>query len=318
VTSVKSAARHVELRGIAWDHTRAMGPLSVTAQIFADLHDGCRVTWDRRSLWAFGEEPIDELASRYDLIVLDHPMIGEAVERGLLIPLDAHGSRKWIHEQRSQTVGASHASYAWENQVWAAAIDAACPVAAGRADLLAKEQWTFPETWEEVLALARETGRVALPLKPIDALSLFFSLCANQGYGLMETETGTLVDPDLGVHALAQIQEILSAINSDCLGLNPIDLLNKMSSSRDVIYSPHVFGYSNYGRVGYAPNRIAFGNFVGPGEVPHAGVTLGGAGLAVSAATAHVDEALRYATWVSGAECQSSTMCLQAVSPAVP
>ena len=53
---------------------------------------------------------------------------------------------------------------------------AACQIAVSRPDLLRE----VPATFDEALALAR-AGRVAVPLKPIDALSCFLTLCANQG-----------------------------------------------------------------------------------------------------------------------------------------
>jgi hypothetical protein len=38
------------------------------------------VIWDYRSLESFGGRPLAELADRYDLVVIDYPNIGEAVE----------------------------------------------------------------------------------------------------------------------------------------------------------------------------------------------------------------------------------------------
>ena len=40
-----------------------------------------RDEWDRRSLYEFGEAPLDAVLADYDLVVFDHPFIGE-IARG--------------------------------------------------------------------------------------------------------------------------------------------------------------------------------------------------------------------------------------------
>ncbi len=296
-----------KLRGIAWAHTRATGPLHVTAQAFADLNPGVEISWDARSLWAFGEATLDSLADDYDLIVLDHPMIGYAVERSLLVPLDDHVESAWLHGQAQASVGCSHESYRYQGHQWAAAIDAACPVSVCREDLMAAAGCRVPRNWSEVIDLARTSGRVAVPLKPIDTLSLFITLCANQGGAPLDAATGAVVEPDLGAHVLDQMSELVGVIGRGCLSLNPIDVLTTMSITDEILYCPHAYGYSNYSRRGYAPRRVTFGAFPGPSEPWSSGTTLGGAGLAVSSRCRDLSAAFDYLMWVAGEECQRST-----------
>ena len=52
-----------------------------TAQRFSELNPGVEITWEKRSLQAFADEPIDKLAERYDLLVIDHPWAGFAAGR---------------------------------------------------------------------------------------------------------------------------------------------------------------------------------------------------------------------------------------------
>jgi multiple sugar transport system substrate-binding protein len=311
----RSSGDETELRGIAWAHTRATGPLQVTAQAFADFRPGVRITWDTRSLWAFGEASLDDLIDRYDLIVLDHPMIGHAVERGLLLPLDGHVPAAWLDDQAAHAVGGSHDSYRYDGRQWAAAIDAACPVAVARDDLLEQAGAERPTAWDEVLALARSTGRVVVPLKQIDALSLFFTLCANQGEPALDLATGRVVSDELGLQVLAQMRELLDAVGAPCLDRSPIDVLAAMSSSDDVLFCPHAYGYTNYAREGYGRSRVAFHDFCGPGRPAHAGTTLGGAGLAVSARTRRAELAFEYLGWAASPECQRTTYVLAGGQP---
>jgi multiple sugar transport system substrate-binding protein len=305
-----------QLRGIAWAHTRATGPLHVTAQAFNDLHPDVEIVWSARSLWAFGEATLDSLAENFDLIVLDHPMIGHAVERSLLLALDELVETGWLAEQADASVGHSHESYRYEGRQWAAAIDAACPVSVAREELLNAAGAKPPASWSEMLELAAaESGRVVVPLKPIDALSLFLTLCANQGPPPLDTETAVVVADDLGRVVLEQMAQLVTLVGRRCLDLNPIDVLNAMSTGDELLYCPHAYGYSNYAREGYAPQRLTFGPFAGPAAPACAGTTLGGAGLAVSAGCHDVEVAAEYLQWISSAECQRTTYVLAGGQP---
>lgn len=298
----------IELKGIAWDHARAAAPLFVTAQVRADLDPSVRISWERRSLWAFGEASLDDLVERYDLLVIDHPMIGYAADHGLFVPLEKHLPAEWLAEQELGSVGASHRTYRHAGHQWAAAIDAACQVAVSRPDLLAEP----PATWDAVLALARE-DRVALPLKPIDVLSCFFTLCANQGEEPLRD--GRVVGEELGLRVLDQLRKLASLVPAACLEQNPIELLNAMSTGDSIAYCPYAFGYTNYAREGYASSRLAFHDIPAAGDGGCAGSTLGGAGIAVSSRCAHPAEATAYVGWLASPECQRTTYVLAGGQP---
>ena len=76
------------LRGITWNHTRGFVPKVATGQRFGELFPDTEIVWEKRSLQAFADFSIAALAQDYDLIILDHPSIGEAAEHGLVLPLD--------------------------------------------------------------------------------------------------------------------------------------------------------------------------------------------------------------------------------------
>ena len=75
------------LQGITWDHPRRYAPLEVLAPEI-ESRFGCRIDWTRRSLRAFGDTPVTELARRFDLLIIDHPHCGQAARDGVLLPLD--------------------------------------------------------------------------------------------------------------------------------------------------------------------------------------------------------------------------------------
>ena len=292
-----------QLRGITWNHTRGYAPMAVTAQVFADRHPGVEITWDRRSLWAFGEQSLADLVAAYDLLVIDHPMIGWAAQTGALLPLDTHLPADVMTRQRRAAVGSSQESYHHDGHDYALATDAACQVAVARPDLLADLGHALPTTWDAVLDLARTTGRVALPLNAIDVLSAFLTLSAHLG-APMGRDDDTFVRRDVAFEVLAMLRELAGLVDARCREANPIATLNRMATTDEVVYCPFVFGYTNYSRVGYAPRLLSFADIPRVrGDVP-AGSCLGGAGVAVSASTAHVEVATEYARWVADPETQ--------------
>jgi multiple sugar transport system substrate-binding protein len=76
-----------------------------------------------------------------------------------------------------------------------------------------------------------------------------------------------------------------------------------MATTDEIAYVPLAFGYASFGRASAASHALAFA----PGPAGAAGVpsgTLGGAGLAVFASSAHVEAACAYAAFTASAEAQ--------------
>jgi multiple sugar transport system substrate-binding protein len=155
-----------------------------------------------------------------------------------------------------------------------------------------------------VVALARETGRVTIPLSPIDALSCWFTLCAQLGAPPCSRGRGQVVDREVGREALARLGDLASAVDRAVFELNPIRTLTRMATSDAWWYCPLTYSYSNYSRDGYAPHRLAFHDVPAQPGGRRRGATLGGAGLALSARSAATEQAAVYAAWVAEAECQ--------------
>ncbi len=82
----------IQLKGMTWNHTRGYTPMVGTAQRFCEMRPSAdlQITWEKRSLQEFADQPIDVLAERYDLLVIDHPWAGFAAASGVLVPLDEH------------------------------------------------------------------------------------------------------------------------------------------------------------------------------------------------------------------------------------
>ena len=285
------------MRGITWDHTRGLLPMVATAQRFGELHPDVQITWHKRSLQAFADEPIDRLATEYDLIVLDHPWAGFLAATRATVPLDEHLPAAFLADQAAHSVGASHRSYGFDGKQWALAIDAATPVASWRPDLIDRP----PGTWDEVLDLAR-AGRVLMPGIPIDSLMHFYGLCCSLGEDVCRTPDRVVSD-EVGVAALGMLRELAGLLDPILWGLNPIRVYEQMTHGDRFSYCPFAYGYSNYARDGYARTTLRFGDLAAVNGRPMVS-TLGGTGLAVTSRCQDVAAAVRYAAFVADPDTQ--------------
>ena len=300
----------VDLRGMTWDHARGYDPMVATSAAYAAAHPGVEITWEKRSLQAFADRPVAEMAETYDLMVIDHPHVGEVARQGTLLPLDGLRDAE-LAALAAGSVGLSHPSYSFAGRQWALAIDTATPVACLRPDLLDRA----PRLWAEVLNLAR-AGRVALALVPINALMTFFGMARNLGYGVAE-DPDHLIAADEAAHVLGLMREIVALIDPRCLTLDPIGIYEWMGRNAEApAYAPFGYGYTNYSRQGFCAFPLAFHDAPGIAEPTPRGTVLGGTGIAVSAFSRHPEIAVDYAFWIAGAACQKGIFTASGGQPA--
>jgi multiple sugar transport system substrate-binding protein len=301
--TLPSTKAMIELTGITWNHTRGYLPMVATAQRWSELQNHVSIAWHKRSLQAFADAPLADLATRFDLLVIDHPSIGEAAHQELLLPLDQHLPSDFLANQAANSVGGSHASYNYEGHQYALAIDAATPICGYRADLLALEDVQLPATWDDLLSLARR-GLVTVPAIPIDSLMNLFML-ANALGAEPFTTPGEVIAQSVGTEALQLLRELVQLSAPGSLERNPIRTWQLLTESDKVAYCPFAYGYSNYSRPGYAVNQLTTAGLVTlNGKQLRS--TLGGAGLAISHSCKHPEQALAYAQYVASARTQST------------
>ena len=118
---------------MTWDHPRGKDSV-VNSNALLLEKIGTSVEWDARSLLAFGDQPIVEFYNDYDLMIIDHPHVPDAVHSETVIALDKLLSEKELDLLAKTSVGQSHASYQYRGQQWALAIDTAAQVSAFRPD----------------------------------------------------------------------------------------------------------------------------------------------------------------------------------------
>ena len=289
----------ITLRGITWNHSRGYLPVVATAQRFGELHPGLTIQWEKRSLQEFADFPIERLAEQYDLLVIDHPWAGVAARSGVLLPLDDTLPAAFLADQAANSVGASHRSYEFSGKQYALAIDAAAPVAAYRPDLLDQLDMPVPQTWADLLQLAK-LGKVIFPGIAIDSLMAFYMLGSSVGNDPFIDDEWALPD-EVALQALAQLRELAGLCSPELFTCNPIAVYEALSRRDNLAYCPFAYGYSNYARDGYSDHPLLFTDtvVVDPAVGMRCRTTLGGTGLAISARCAQIEQAVDYARFTA-------------------
>ena len=295
-------AENIHLKGITWNHSRGFTPMAATAQRFSELYPGVNITWEKRSLQQFADLSIQQLAERYDLLVIDHPWAGFAAKTRSILPFDEYLPEAFLADQQANTVGHSYESYSYNGHQWALPIDAATPVAASRPDLLQKHGLSLPKNYNDLLALAKK-GLVAFPAIPIDSLMTFYTFCCSLGEDPCQYDDRVITEAT-GIEALKLYRELALHIDAACFNRNPIQTYEAMTLGDDIAYCPFAYGYSNYSRRGYARKLLHFHDMITLNGETNLRSSLGGTGLAVSAGCKHIDIAMQYAQYVASPQCQ--------------
>jgi len=289
----------IELKGMTWDHSRGYDPMIATSEEFKKKNDNnIKIHWDKRPLQAFADRPIEEMTDNYDLIVIDYPHVGEIAAKELLENFDKPTYTDKLSVLAKESVGKSHQSYFINNHQWALAIDAASQVSAYRKDLIDN----LPLTWSDLIELAKK-NQVLWPLKPIHAISSFYSICNNIDKPL-NSNSKNFVNKKTAIKALQMMKAVNQYLNKECLQMDPIQVSEYMVENDDIVYCPYIYGFSNYSRLGYRKTILTFSNVMdleGNGPV---GTHLGGTGIAVSKKSSYKKEAFEYAFWVASSKCQ--------------
>lgn len=291
------------LKGMTWGHSRGITPLQAVSQRFSELHPDVKIIWEKRSLQAFADFPIEKLAKDYDLLIVDHPWVGCAAATECVIPLDEHLSETYLKDQADNSVGNSHFSYIYNKHQWALAIDAATPVASYRKDLLEENNVPVPQTWKDLIEFAK-MGKVAVPAIPIDLLMNFYMFCIANGNEPFKNNH-EIIDEATGIKALATMKELYSLVDKEMFGYNPIAVAELMSSTNSYWYCPFAYGYSNYSRNGYAKYLLHYTDLVAFDNNPLRS-TIGGTGLSISAYSFNTEIAVKFAEMIVSGNCQST------------
>ncbi|WP_306142852.1 extracellular solute-binding protein [Roseibium sp. MMSF_3412] len=281
--------------GLTWDHPRGYDALAEAARQVNSGRASPLIHWEKQPLEGFESAPIAELAAGHDLLVLDHPHIGEAVAEGCLVPLEDLFSRETLEAWEKQSVGPSLASYRWQEKTWALPLDVATQVMVRRADRLAAP----PVDWDAISDLAK-THPVAQSLAGPHAFLTLISMAAGEGAW---AKGDMLLPGEIAEAQLEVMQKLFELRPRGSETLNPIALSETMSATEDVILVPLIFGYVTYAqsRPGGAP--LAFSDTLRKPD--GAGGVLGGTGIGFTRRRAPDRALLAHIAWLMKPDTQS-------------
>jgi multiple sugar transport system substrate-binding protein len=286
-------------RGLTWDHPRGFNALDRAAR--DALEQGTvSISWETQPLEGFESAPIADLCARCDLIVLDHPHVGEAVEAGCLYSMEEVFGTDVLTSLEQDTVGPCLSSYRFAGKHWALPLDAASQVMALRPDLL---RGPPPRLWDEVMALVDSDVPVAASIAGPHAILSFLSICAALGEPPAVADPERLVSRETGRKAYGLLARIVQSMPDKARPLNPIGLLELMTREDSVALCPLVYGYVNYSRDAAGATPLQFHDAPRiAGGLPKG--TLGGTGIGISRRCGP-DEALKqHLLWLMGQQAQ--------------
>jgi multiple sugar transport system substrate-binding protein len=248
-------------------------------------------------LLAFGDQPLNEFYKEFDLIILDHPHVPDAVVANTIIPFDDLLTADELLDLSNSSVGPSHDSYIYRGKQWALAIDAAAQVSACRPDLIESP----PRLWDEVLSIGKE-GKLLWPYKPVDAFCSFATLMSQFGAPLCSSDD--FIEKESAERVINFMIELSRVVPSFCATSNPIDIAERLSQDSEYAIGVCMFGYSNYSRRNFRKNLLKFSqipSFDGQAR----GSILGGAGIGISSASRNPQDAARAAFALCSQEIQT-------------
>lgn len=261
---------------------------------------GQLVRWDRRSLYSFGAGDLGGYADKYDLVIYDHPFVGDVAANGWLLDLNAFLTEADRAFFVRDEVGASWRSYCYGGGIWALPIDTAAQTSARREDLLAENGWDVPQTLAGVVDLANKArGRglyIGWPAVPTDLMCTLVSVAASVG-GRPGREGDCFLAPRDATETIARLAELAQVAHPASKDWNPIRCLDHMSAEDDVVYVPYLFNYVNYSTPGLG-RRISFGAVPRVNADRPAHTILGGAGIGISSKATDAKAAFEYAMYL--------------------
>lgn len=297
----------MELRGITWDHERGYNPLIPVTARFCSAHPGATITWTRRSLKDFGDFPVSRLAEKYDLIMVDHPFMAEALQEKILLVLNEYLEPDFLETLERERIGQSLSCYCVDGFYQALPVDAATQVAAANMEFFREKGLPLPRTFQDVLDLKNWLGDfwIGTAMSATDIFSIYLSFIAQQrGKNYFDLRKG--IDPAAGEKAAELLYLLASVSHPDSFEMNPIQLLDAMSSDGKIVYTPYLYGYTNYSRDGFRRHPLEFWDAPLLWENAEVSTQMGGVGISVSARIApeKLRSAVAFAKYLASPEVQ--------------
>ena len=305
----------ITLRGRTWRSAkRGHGGLRAAAASYTRIHPDVRIEWEQLEFDELFLDSRSQFVSGsvdFDLLMIDHPWVGEFAVNGWLVDLDEMleaGQRADLEDDADPS---SLESYRYEGGLWALPVDAACQILAFRPDLVGKAADRLPGDWDSFLALGGSchdppdrcafTHQFGGPNQFLTLLGIAAAL-GDSPYG----EPARGLDPDAGARGLGILRRVWELSLESQVG-SPEQLAHRtfplMLSEDRAAMCPGVFAYITfYG--GGGERRLGIADMPVMPETGKRTSLLGGMGLAIPSASLHRDAAWDYAWYVMSRKVQ--------------
>jgi len=284
----------IKLRGLTWDHPRGYDSVIAATSIFEKTHPNIQVIWYKRSLKEFGDQPLEEIIKEFDLLMIDHPFVGEAHQNQLLTRLELLLPENYLFEQSELHIGKTFQSYNYNNHQYAIPIDASAQFSAFNNFSLSLHE--IPQTWDQFIEMMAQNSfseKVIWPLCPTDFWCSFLTISAQYAGKYKRVFNPSGIDPDIALKALILLKTVSENISQESWNINPIQALELMNKGR-YTFAPLLFGYISYSQKG---SPIQFSNALAINSQSPVSL-LGGVGLAISAYAINKKECAEFMQFV--------------------
>lgn len=284
----------IKLKGLTWDHPRGYDSIVAATKIFEQSFSNIQLTWHKRSLKEFGDQSLEEFINEYDLLMVDHPFVGEAHENGFLTGLEQLLPEADLVKQSEMHVGKSYESYTYQNHQYALPIDASAQFSAFHTKNISHND--IPRTWDQFMEIVNQTSfskKVIWPLCPTDLWCSFLTISAQFAGNSKQIFNPLGFDQDIAQKAIDFLKTALEKIPKESWKLNPIQALELMVKG-NYSFAPLLFGYISYSQ---KESLIRFSNAIAFN--PDRPISLlGGVGLAISAYSRYQQECAHFMKFV--------------------
>lgn len=277
------------------------------------MHPGVRVRWDKRTLDEFGHKPIDQLINDYDLIVIDHPWAGFCFTRNLVLDLKKILTSNQWNDLQQNCVGSSFKSYVFQNKLLAVPIDIATPVPSWRPDLIDKNGFQLPATWNDLIEMA-DKKQVIMPAFGADLfLNWLMLLHALDAHPFDNQDV--FAEKAKAIEAMSLLKRLAEPMPGEILTWNPIMIAELMTRHDQFVYCPFAYSYSNYCRPSFVDKPLKYGNLVELNGKPLRSI-LGGTGISISSSCKETELALDFSLYCASGQVQSNIYTYAGGQPA--
>ncbi len=308
----------ITLRGRTWASRRGYGGLAASAEAYTQLRPDVQVEWEQLDfdeLFYDSRRQFVTGSVNFDLLMIDHPWVGELAVNGWLVDMDELLTSVQQLDLDEDADRSSLEAYRYDDgacaRLWSLPVDGACQILAFRPELVGTAVDQLPGDWDSFLALGESLH------EPPDHCAYTHQFGGPNHFLTLLGIAAALGDapyssPSRGLHrdAGARGLDILRRIwelSIESQVESPDTLVHRtfplMMAEDRAAMCPGVFAYiTHYG--GEGERQLAIADMPVMPETGKRTSLLGGMGLAIASASPHRDAAWEYATFVMSREVQ--------------